>query len=96
VTVYTFLLPILSEDSVRKSKQIWCSSDRAKAWNDWMVDGKVPTGREDCDTSAVTKNQEFGRKLNITGTPTMFFADGERVPGAIPLARIEQKLGQAK
>lgn len=96
VTVYTFLLPILSEDSVRKSKQIWCSSDRAKAWNDWMVDGKVPAGREDCDTSAVTKNQEFGRKLNISGTPTMFFSDGERVPGAMPLARIEQKLGAAK
>ncbi|AXS80844.1 DsbC family protein [Dechloromonas sp. HYN0024] len=96
VTVYTFLLPILSEDSVRKSKQIWCSADRAKAWNDWMVDGKAPAGREDCDTTAVTKNQEFGRKLNITGTPTMFFADGERVPGAIPLARIEQKLSQAK
>lgn len=96
VTVYTFLYPILSEDSVRKSKQIWCSTDRAKAWNDWMVDGKAPAGREDCDTSAVTKNQEFGRKLNISGTPTMFFADGERVPGAMPLPRIEQKLGAAK
>lgn len=96
VTVYTFLYPILSEDSVRKSKQIWCSTDRAKAWNDWMVDGKAPAGKEDCDTAAVAKNQEFGRKLNISGTPTMFFADGERVPGAMPLARIEQKLGQAK
>lgn len=96
VTVYTFLYPILSEDSVRKSKQIWCSSDRAKAWTDWMVEGKAPAGREDCDTSAVTKNQEFGRKLNISGTPTMFFADGERVPGAMPLPRIEQKLGAAK
>ncbi|TXG99714.1 MAG: DsbC family protein [Rhodocyclaceae bacterium] len=96
VTVYTFLYPILSEDSVRKSKQIWCSSDRAKAWNDWMIDGKAPAGREDCDTSAVTKNQEFGRKLNISGTPTMFFADGERVPGAMPLPRIEQKLSAAK
>ncbi len=96
VTVYTFLYPILSEDSVRKSKQIWCAPDRAKAWNDWMVDGKVPSGRDDCDTSAVTRNQEFGRKLNISGTPTMFFADGERIPGAIPLARIEQKLGSVK
>src|SRR5574343_470895 len=96
VTVYTFLLPILSEDSVRKSKQIWCSSDRAKAWNDWMVEGKAPSGREDCDTSAIAKNQEFGRKLNISGTPTIFFVDGERVPGAMPLARIEQKLVQAK
>lgn len=96
VTVYTFLYPILSEDSVRKSKQIWCAADRAKAWNDWMVDGKTPTGKDDCDTSAVSKNQEFGRKLNISGTPTMFFADGERVPGAMPLARIEQRLGTMK
>jgi len=24
----------------------------------------------------------------------MFFVDGERVPGAVPLARIEQKLAQ--
>ena len=96
VTVYTFLYPILSEDSVRKSKQIWCSADRAKAWNDWMIDGKAPAGKEDCDTAAVGKNQEFGRKLNISGTPTMFFGDGERIPGALPLARIEQKLGQVR
>ena len=96
VTVYVFLYPILSEDSLKKSKQIWCAADRSKAWNDWMVDGRAPSGKEDCDTSAVTKNQEFGRRLNISGTPTMFFADGERVPGAMPLAKIEQKLGQAK
>lgn len=95
-TVYTFLLPILSEDSLKKSRQIWCSSDRAKAWNDWMVDGKTPTGKEDCDTSAVDKNREFASKLKISGTPTIFFADGERVPGAMPLDRIEQKLNAAK
>lgn len=96
VTIYTFLLPILSEDSLKKSKQIWCSADRVKAWNDWMVDGKAPAGKEDCDTSAVVKNQEFGRRLNISGTPTIFFADGERIPGAIPLAKIEQKFSQLK
>ena len=96
VTIYTFLLPILSEDSVKKSKQIWCSADRAKAWNDWMIDGKAPSGREDCDTAAITRNQEFGRKLNITGTPTMFFGNGERVPGAMPLQRIEQKLAEIR
>jgi thiol:disulfide interchange protein DsbC len=96
VTVYTFLYPILSEDSLRKSKQIWCSADRAKAWNDWMVEGRAPAGKDDCDTAAISKNQEFGRRLTISGTPTMFFADGERVPGAMPLAKIEQKLGQLK
>ena len=45
VTIYTFLYPILSEDSIRKSKQIWCSADRAKAWNDWMVEGRAPAGQ---------------------------------------------------
>ncbi len=96
VTVYTFLYPILSEDSVRKSRQIWCASDRAKAWSDWMVEGRALNGKEDCDVSAIARNQELGRRLNITGTPTIFFVDGERVPGAMPLARIEQKLNQAR
>lgn len=96
VTVYTFLYPILSEDSVRKSRQIWCSNDRAKTWNDWMLDAKAPPSREDCDVTAISRNQEFGRKLNISGTPTLFFADGERIPGAVPLARIEQKLNQSR
>lgn len=94
VTIYTFLYPILSEDSLRKSRQIWCSSDKAKAWNEWMLEGKAPSGKEDCDTTAVAKNQEYGRKYNITGTPTLFFADGERIPGAVPLGKIEEKLTQ--
>lgn len=96
VTIYTFLYPILSEDSVKKSRQIWCASDRAKVWNDWMIDGKVPSGKEDCDVSAVNNNRDYGAKLNISGTPTIFFADGTRVPGAMPLQQIDQKLSGAK
>ena len=61
-----------------------------------MVEGRAPAGKDDCDTSAIAKNQEFGRRLSISGTPTIFFADGERVPGAMPLTKIEQKLGQTK
>ena len=94
VTIYTFLYPILGPDSVEKSKQIWCAPDRAKAWTEWMAEGKAPPFRTDCDTSALAKNQEYGRKLNITGTPTLFFADGERIPGAVPLTQIEEKLSQ--
>ncbi|SBT08440.1 putative thiol:disulphide interchange protein (Periplasmic) [Candidatus Accumulibacter aalborgensis] len=94
VTIYTFLYPILSPDSLEKSNQIWCSADRAKAWTDWMVDGKAPAGKGDCDTTAVKTAVETGRRLAINGTPTIFFADGERIPGAVPLAKIEQKLAQ--
>ena len=94
VTIYTFLYPILSPDSLEKSNQIWCATDKAKSWNDWMVDGKAPSGKGDCDTTSVQKTIEAGRKLAINGTPTIFFADGERVPGAVPVAKIEQKLAQ--
>ena len=95
ITIYTFLYPILSPDSLEKSNQIWCAADKAKAWNDWMQDGKPLTGKSDCDTTAVRKSVELGRKLAITGTPTLFFADGERVPGAVPLTQIEEKLAKA-
>ncbi|MDR0577354.1 MAG: DsbC family protein [Candidatus Accumulibacter sp.] len=94
VTIYTFLMPILSPDSLEKSNRIWCSANRGKAWTDWMIDGKAPTGKGDCDTSAVRKTVELGQKLKISGTPTLFFTDGTRIPGAVPLAQIQQKLDQ--
>lgn len=94
VTIYTFLLPILSQDSLDKSKKIWCSTDKVKTWNDWMVNGKAPAAKGDCDTTAITKVIELGQRLAISGTPTLFFTDGTRVPGAVPLAQIERKLEQ--
>ena len=95
VTIYTFLYPILSQDSLDKSHQIWCSADRAKVWNEWMQEGKSPAGRGDCDTTAVQKTVELGHRLAINGTPTLFFADGERVPGAINVTQIEKKMDSA-
>ena len=94
VTIYTFLFPILSPDSLEKSNRIWCSADKAKAWNDWMIDGKAPTGKGDCDTAPIQKTVELGQKLAVSGTPTIFFTDGTRVPGAVPIAQIEKKLDQ--
>lgn len=95
VTVYVFLFPVLGPDSVVKAKSIWCSKDRARAWDDQLVNGIAPTAPGNCDTP-IEKILAFGRQKNITGTPTMFFADGVRVPGAIPQAQIEQHLAAAK
>lgn len=92
-TIYVFLYPILSEDSLVKSKQIWCSKDRAKTWNDWMVNNVKPSADfAKCDVSAIEKNREFGFKHNIRGTPSIFFTDGVRNPGALPLAEINKLL----
>lgn len=93
ITVYTFLLPILSPDSADKAKAIWCAKDRGQAWRDWIIDGKDP-GPAKCD-APLLKLQALGRKYNITGTPTLFLADGNRIGGYVPAAQLEQALARA-
>lgn len=95
VTIYTFLLPILSPDSLEKSKNIWCAKDKGKAWLDWMLREQTPA-KASCDTAALERNVEFSRKYKITGTPTVFFVDGSRVPGAISAEQVEKTLASAK
>ena len=91
VTIHTFLIPILSADSVEKSKNIWCAKDKNKAWLDWMMRDQ-PAAKASCDTSALERNLAFSKKYKITGTPTVFFANGTRVPGAISAQEIEKQL----
>lgn len=86
VTIYTFLYPILDGgnggDSMRKSKAIWCSKDRAKAWMDLMLKNTAPIMAGNCDTAVLQRNLELGQKLGISGTPTSFVPSGQRVVGA--------------
>jgi thiol:disulfide interchange protein DsbC len=96
VTIYTFLYPILSQDSQEKSKAIWCAKDRVAAWDDYMVHGKAPAAAAaDCKTP-LEQNLTLGRDYGINGTPTIIFADGGRSGGAMPMEAIEQRLGTAK
>ncbi len=93
VTVHLFLYPILSPDSAEKSRNIWCAKDRVAAWQDLMVRDKTPEAAS-CDTGALQRNLAFGKKHKITGTPTVLFADGTRVPGAIGAADIEKRFAE--
>jgi len=95
VTIHMFLYPILSADSAEKSKHIWCAKDKAKSWQDWMVRDQLPKSAS-CDSAAIERNVELGRKYKITGTPTLVFVDGTRVPGAISTAQVEKYLTDAK
>jgi thiol:disulfide interchange protein DsbC len=97
VTVYTFMYNILSEDSAVKSRNIWCSTDRTKAWDDWMMNNKVPAeAPANCLTDPNEKIFALGQKLKISGTPTVFFADGSRIPGAVDQKGLEAKLSSIK
>jgi thiol:disulfide interchange protein DsbC len=91
VTIHMFLYPILSADSGEKSKNIWCAKDKAKTWQDWMVRDIAPPAAT-CDSAAIARNVEMGHKFKITGTPTLIFADGSRVPGAVGADQVEKRL----
>ncbi len=93
-TLYTFLMPILSEDSKVKSRQIWCSADRSRAFTDWMAQAVAPTTDGKCDTPT-DKVLQLGQRLRINGTPAIFFADGSRSPGYMPADKLERKLTEA-
>jgi thiol:disulfide interchange protein DsbC len=97
VTVYTFLFPIdqLHPDSARKSAMIWCAPDRLKAWDDWFDSAKLPDNKGDCPTP-IAQTALLGQKFHVNATPTLVFADGSVIPGAIPLDRLEAELNQAE
>jgi thiol:disulfide interchange protein DsbC len=96
VTIYNFPYPLpMHSDAPRKSKLIWCSKDRAGAWNDYMQKGKLPAGKGDCD-NPIDENLALGAKLRIDGTPAMIFANGKRVPGYMPAARLDAMLDAAE
>ena len=95
VTVYMFLYPILSPDSTDKSKSIWCAKDKAKVWQDLMVRDQ-PVPKASCDSAALERNIAYGKKHKVTGTPTLFFVDGSRVPGAVNAQQVEKFLADAR
>ncbi len=95
VTVHVFLYPILSPDSAEKSRNIWCAKDKAKAFMDWMTADVTPPAAT-CDTSALDRNIELGKKSRVTGTPTLVFTNGTRVPGAVGADRVEKMLADAQ
>ena len=91
VTIYLFLYPILGDDSMTKSRNVWCAKDPAGAWSQVMTkEQTIPNAN--CNIAAIERNVEFGRKFKITGTPTLIAQDGARVPGAINTMQIEKML----
>ena len=92
VTLYRFLYPIFS-GSDEKVRNILCSNDPNKTWEDWMLNGVLPPSGN-CATQT-EKVLALGKKLHVNGTPTLIFADGTQVPGYMPAADLEKALNGA-
>jgi thiol:disulfide interchange protein DsbC len=93
-TIYTFVIPILGEDSATKTKAILCAADPAKAWNDFMINNvKLPEPKKDCKPP-IERLVMASQGFQVNGTPTIIFADGSKAPGAVPLVEIEKKFAE--
>ncbi|HMC12972.1 MAG TPA: DsbC family protein, partial [Gallionellaceae bacterium] len=80
--------------SDEKARNVWCSKDKNKTWEDMMLRGVMPPAVANCD-APIAKALEWGRKLKVNGTPTLIFADGIQVPGYLPAAELEKALDGA-
>lgn len=95
ITVHVFLISVLGPDSRAKNRNIWCSRDRAKTWQDWMLrQVPAPEAAGMCDASGLDRLDTFRQKYKIDGTPALVFEDGERINGAIDTQALEAKLAQ--
>jgi thiol:disulfide interchange protein DsbC len=83
ITIYTFLFPILRAESPDKARTIWCAPDRAKAYYDFMLNGREPASTAGC-TAPVEKWLALGQKVGVRATPTSFTMSGQRIMGARP------------
>lgn len=93
VTVYVFMFPVIRPERADHSRAVWCSPDRSKAWLDLALRRKVPAASPNCD-NPLEKLVELGNAVGVRATPTMFFPNGERLQGGVPLATLRAKLDE--
>jgi thiol:disulfide interchange protein DsbC len=96
VTIYTFLYNVITDESAAQSKNIWCSADKNKAWDEWMLNKKpAPVAAASC----VFQNEKIlalGHKLHVKSTPNIFFIDGTRAAGALDVKALEERFAKIK
>lgn len=93
ITIYYFMFPVIRPDLVEHSRAAWCAPDRTKAWLELALHGKAPPPRKCADP--VDKTLALGHSLHVNSTPTLFFANGERMSGGLPPEQLVRMLDEA-
>ena len=94
VTIYTFLLPLLSQDSVEKSAAVWCAQDRTAAWENLMARGVVPDNTRSCP-NPLNRVAALAKRFQIQATPAGFLGDGRHIGGMRSALDIEKAFSAA-
>lgn len=93
VTLYLFMYPIFP-GSAEIVRNVLCSKDPVKAWNDWMLKDISPA-KAVCKTQT-DKVMALGQKLHVNGTPNLIFGNGIQAPGYLPAKELEKNLNAPK
>ena len=93
VTIHTFILPILGPKSLEVSKVIWCSKDKLKAWDDYLINQTLPEAKM-CDVSALERNIIFAKEHKIRGTPTLIFKNGKIISSYLTTEQIMENINK--
>jgi thiol:disulfide interchange protein DsbC len=90
VTIHTFVIPFQGR---QLPQSVLCAADPSKAWQALMLDGDASglSPRADC-ASPLDRNLELARQLGVSGTPTLFYADGTRTAGYVAVSEIERRV----
>ncbi len=93
VTLYFFMYPIFpgSDEIVRN---VLCSKNPIKAWDDWMLSDIAPA-KAVCETQT-EKVLALGQKLHVNGTPNLIFGNGIQSPGFLPMEELEKNLNETR
>lgn len=93
VTIYTFVISVLGDDSDRKAQAVLCADDPAKAWSAWMSQGQVLQDRA-CQAK-LDASDSLAADVRISGTPTIFFENGKRITGYVTKDKIDAAINAA-
>ena len=76
-------------ESHDRSISVWCARDRHRAMTDAKAGRRIE--RATCE-NPVQEHYELGRRLGVSGTPTLFTDDGMRIGGYVPWRELVGRL----
>jgi thiol:disulfide interchange protein DsbC len=89
VAIYAYLYP-MSDEGRRRSIEIWCSQERAQALETAFNGGRLKSAG--CENHPVDRNLSLGKRLFISGTPTIITDRNEIINGYVDSGRIQAVL----
>ncbi len=96
VTIYTVIYPVLGPDSRDKARAILCAPKPARAWRAWMDNRQPPPAPAATCQPELDQVVAFGKKNDISVTPTTFLANGMRLAGTTPAVTLIKEIAAAR